>query len=96
MYQLIIKPRAILMAKEAYNWYEKQSNGLGEIFLSELESSYKKIEVQPTFYSKIKKNFRKIRLKRFPYVVIYEILKAEVVVFAVFHTSKNPKSSFKD
>lgn len=96
MYQLQIKPRAILMAKEAYDWYEKQSKGLGEIFLSELNSCYRKIEIQPTFYGKIKKNFCQIKVKRFPYVVVYELLKNEVVVFAVFHTNRNPKLKFKD
>jgi len=38
MYQLVLKPRAILMAKDAYDWYEAQRQGLGEIFLTELES----------------------------------------------------------
>ena len=85
-----------MMAKDAYDWYEHKSKGLGEIFLSELNNCYQKIEVQPTFYGKTKKNFRQIRLKRFPYVVVYEILNSEVVVFAVFHTSKNPKSKFRD
>lgn len=37
MHSLIIKPRAIRMAKEAYDWYEEQSKGLGKIFLSELK-----------------------------------------------------------
>jgi hypothetical protein len=62
MQPLIIKPRAIGMAKEAYDWYEQQSKGLGEIFLSELNTCYKKIEAQPAFYSKAKKNFRQLRL----------------------------------
>jgi len=75
MQQIILKPRAILMAKDAYDWDEGQSIGLGVIFLSELNNCYKKIEAQPTFYSKIKKNFRQLRLKRFPYVVVYEIIK---------------------
>ena len=33
MYSLIIKPRAILMTKDAYEWYEEQKPGLGEEFL---------------------------------------------------------------
>ncbi len=84
------------MVKKAYEWYEEQSKGLGEAFLSELDRCYKKLEVQPTFYSKLKKNYRQMRLKRFPYVVVYEIMKTRVVVFAVFHASRNPKSKFKD
>lgn len=44
---LILKPRAILMAKDAYIWYETQRFGLGEEFLDELESAYQTIEINP-------------------------------------------------
>ena len=40
MYSLTIKPRAILMTKNAYDWYEKQKPGLGEEFLDELDGIY--------------------------------------------------------
>ncbi len=54
MHILIIKPRAILTVKKAYDWYEEQSKGLGEIFLSELDVCYKKVEAQPDFYGMAK------------------------------------------
>ncbi|TXJ22616.1 MAG: hypothetical protein E6Q24_20760 [Chitinophagaceae bacterium] len=43
----------------------------------------------------MRKNVRQAALKRFPYVIVYEIIKAEVVVFAVFHTRRNSKLKFK-
>jgi len=95
MYQLVIKPRAIEMAKEAHDWYEKEQEGLGGVFLQELERCYDKIEIFPAIYAKIKKNFRQIILRKFPYVVVFEIFKNEVVVYAVFHTSRNPRKKFK-
>ncbi len=95
MYQLVIKPRAIQMAKDAYEWYEEEQPGLGNLFLTELEISYDKIEAWPASYAKIKKNFRQAILKTFPYVVVFEIFKNEVVVYAVFHTSRSPKKKFK-
>jgi len=96
MYSLIQKPRAILMTKDAYDWYELQKNGLGEEFLLELDGIYHKLQTQPEYYGKIKKNFRQAALKRFPFVIVFEIIKKEVVVFAVFHTSRNPKYKFRD
>jgi hypothetical protein len=96
MYPLIIKPRAILMTKEAYIWYEEQKKGLGEEFLKELDSYYNKLQSHPEYFGKIKRNFRQTALKRFPYVVVFEIMQKEVVVFAVFHTKRNPKLKFKD
>ena len=94
MYPLIIKPRAILMTRDDYDWYEEQKPGLGEEFLSELESIYLKIESHPEYFGKVKKSFRQAALKRFPFVIVYEIIKTEIVVFAVFHTSRNPKLKF--
>ena len=96
MYSLIQKTRAILMTKEAYDWYELQRTGLGEEFLSELDGIYHKLQTHPEYFGKLKKNFRQAALKRFPFVIVFEIIKTEVVVFAVFHTSRNPKYKFKD
>ena len=58
MYSLIIKPRAILMTKDAYDWYEEQRPGLGEEFLDELDGLYSKLSSHPGYFGKIKKNFR--------------------------------------
>ena len=55
MYSLTIKPRAILMTKNAYDWYEKQKPGLGEEFLDELDGIYFKLESHPEYFGKVKK-----------------------------------------
>lgn len=96
MFSLIQKPRAILMTKDAYDWYELQRIGLGEEFLAELDEVYYKLTTHPEYFGKLKKNYRQAALKRFPYVIVFEIIKTEVVVFAVFHTSRNPRYKFKD
>jgi plasmid stabilization system protein ParE len=95
MYQLVIKPRAIEMAIEAYEWYNEQQIGLGDLFLNELESYYDKLEELPLAYSKIKKNFRQAVLHKFPYVIVFEVIKKEVVIYSIFHTSRNPRKKFK-
>ncbi|RWY57366.1 hypothetical protein [Mucilaginibacter gilvus] len=59
MPQLIVKPRAIKMAQEAYGWYEDQQQGLGELFLKELSRCFGKIEDWALLYAKIKKDFVK-------------------------------------
>ena len=95
MYQLIIRQTATEKAKDAFDWYEEQQLGLGNPFLDELRSCYEKIKTSPASYTKIKKNFRHILLKKFPYIVIYEIIGNDVVVYAVFHTSRNPQRKFQ-
>ena len=95
MYSLIIKPKATEMAKEAYDWYNEQQAGLGEIFLQELRKSYYKLESWPDAYTKIKKNYRQIILHTFPYVVVFEIIKQDIIVYSIFHTSRNPGKKFR-
>jgi plasmid stabilization system protein ParE len=94
-YKLGIKPGAEDDIEVAYNWYEDQKIGLGEEFLTGLAEVYRKLENHPTIYGKIKKTYREAGLKRFPYVVVFEIIKTEVVVYAVFHTSRHPRNKFK-
>lgn len=95
MNQLIIRERAVSMITEAYHWYEDRQAGLGEAFLKELELFYSKLITNPLAFHRIHKNFRQVALKRFPYVVVYEVFKKEIVVFAVFHTKRNPRLKFK-
>ncbi len=79
----------------AYHWYEDQLSGLGETFLIELEGYYRKLEQNPEVHSKISRRLRQVIFTRFPYVLVYEIIKFEVHVYSVFHTSRNPKEKFK-
>ncbi|MBL7731821.1 MAG: hypothetical protein JNM88_11640 [Chitinophagaceae bacterium] len=57
---------------------------------------YSRLTQHPSYFGKVKKNFRQAALKRFPFVVVYEIIGYEVIVYAVFHTSRNPRSKFGD
>jgi len=96
MHHIILKPGAVLMIKSAYDWYEEQRQGLGEIFLAELDICFKKLQSNPGSSRKILKNYQQARLKRFPYVVLFEIIKTDIVVLSVFHTRRNPKNKFKE
>jgi hypothetical protein len=82
------------MAKKAYKWYEEQQPGLGDLFLKELDNCYNKIESWLALYAKINRNFRQIILRTFPYVVVFEILEEDVIIYAVFHTSRSPRRKF--
>ena len=75
----------------AYNWYEDRLPGLGERFVYELSLAYNKIKQNPLLYGRIDKYFRKLNLDEFPFMLVYEVFDAEVYVYAVFHTKRNPK-----
>ena len=95
MHTLIIKPHAVQMQKDAYDWYELQKKGLGELFIKTLDEHYNKLEHFPEAYSKREGQYRHLQLKKFPYVIVFKIIKTQVLVYAVFHTSRNPKHKLK-
>lgn len=90
-YTLIVYNAAENDAAEAYNWYEDQTAGIGELFLSELEIFYKKIKANPYTFSLSSADIRQATLRKVPYVIVYAIVQQEIHVFSVFHTSRNPK-----
>ncbi|MFT5778061.1 MAG: plasmid stabilization system protein ParE [Crocinitomicaceae bacterium] len=90
-YNLEIKDEAKLDIREAYDWYEEQLADLGKTFEKSLNKAIRSILKTPTGYKHITDSQRQIPLKKFPFVIIYEVFDNTIVVFAVFHTSQNPE-----
>ena len=91
-YTLIIREEALEEMKDAYLYYENAQSGLGERFLSELEKRYNEILEHPQFYGFIgmEKKIRDVKVKHFPYQVLYEIIENSVVVFSIFNSYQDP------
>lgn len=76
---------------EAVDWYDAQKEKLGREFAKELQQTMQIIRENPSQFPKAFKDKRQAMLRRFPYVVVYEIHGTTVNVLAIFHTSRNPK-----
>jgi plasmid stabilization system protein ParE len=79
----------------AAQWYEDRRSGLAEIFLAEVQDAFAAIQDHPNRYPRpvavsTKRDVRRIGLSRFPYSVIFEITKNEVLVAAVAHAHRRP------
>lgn len=96
-YNIIISIAAENDTIEAYKYYEDQKTGLGDRFLKELDSFYKKLKDHPSYYSFVsdRKITRSVALKIFPYKIIFQIENDEVYVFAVYHFRQNPDQLIK-
>lgn len=93
MYSLIIRPSALEMAKDAYEWYEEQQVGLGELFLKAVDDVFDKLGSAPLLYSKKHSDVRSVIIAGFPYMAVYEVVKEQVIVYSIFHTSRRPRRS---
>lgn len=91
-YKVIVTATAEQHVLDACLHYEDQLAGLSDKFLYELRVAYDKIASHPEYYGFIspKDKFRDIRIHKFPFVVIYEVLHDAVVVMAVFNTNRKP------
>lgn len=91
LYQIILKLIVEEQIDQAYNWYQDHQTHLGEQFLEELDSYFETIRKSPAIFAKSEAGkFHQAFLKRFPYVIIYDIHNREIVLYSVFHTSRNP------
>jgi plasmid stabilization system protein ParE len=87
----LLLPAAKRDVKKAYEWYEEQKAGLGEIFLERVEECLEAIGRTPKAFQLVLKDARRAIVKQFPYVMFYRIDAKGIYVYSVFHTSQNPQ-----
>ncbi|MBN2825735.1 MAG: type II toxin-antitoxin system RelE/ParE family toxin [Campylobacterales bacterium] len=74
----------------SYQWYQEQTDGLGDSFISELEKAYEAIVYMPQTWSPFKYGFKRYILTRFPFSVIYKEEEESILIIAIMHHSRNP------
>lgn len=89
-YRLIAEPGADLDIVAAFDWYEKEQNGLGRQFLDEVRATYDRIADGPLAYQDVRAGIRRALVRRFPYAVYFAVEADAVVVLAVLHVNRNP------
>ncbi len=77
----------------AAEYYDGKSEGLGRGFLLEVEAVIGRILRFPEAWGLISGNYRHCNLRRFPYTVVYSIVREDEILFiSVFHQSREPLS----
>ena len=91
-YQIRFIKQAIFDIEEAVLWYEEQREGLSFDFELCLDVGLAEISRDPNNFQKRYKEVRVRFIPRFPYGIQYLIKNHEVIVIAVFQTSRSPKN----
>jgi|SRR5580765_3185723 len=74
---------------KAAEYFDAQTEGLGERFLVEIDKVVRNIAVSPLLWPITKYGARKrILVSPFPYSILYKIVHGEVVIIAVAHQSR--------
>jgi toxin ParE1/3/4 len=82
---------AALEVEHAFEYYlEQGGQGLAERFLVQMHSTLGLIEQHPELGAPTHHGLRQIRLKRFPFGVIYGVRNDQIVIIAVAHHRRRP------
>ncbi|MEQ9234816.1 type II toxin-antitoxin system RelE/ParE family toxin [Coleofasciculus sp. E2-BRE-01] len=91
-YALVFRPEVREELNDAYRWYESQKRGLGDEFLDCVDEMLNRICLIPESYAIVYRDVRRAVVRRFPYAVYYRIVSSRVIVTAIFHSRRDPKS----
>ncbi len=74
----------------SFAYYYKGSPKVAGDFLVKIDLAFEHIRENPNLFPVVYKNVRKYVVKKFPFVIYYQIFEAKVRVIAIFHSSRNP------
>jgi plasmid stabilization system protein ParE len=89
--ELVLAPEVERDVREAYDWYEERRSGLGEEFLSCVDACIQTICRNPEMCAPVHAGYRRRLVRRFPYSVFYEYAGNTVMVYSIFHNSRDPE-----
>jgi plasmid stabilization system protein ParE len=87
----VLLPAAKRDVKKAYQWYQEQKSGLGDVFLERVQECLTAIGRNPRAFEPVAHDARRAVVRQFPYVIFYRIEPRAIYVYSVFHTSQDPQ-----
>ena len=89
-YTLTIHSLAAEDILEIARWYDLQLAGLGNRFGQQLEIAFTSIQKNPTAHNKATGEIRKAFLKKFPYIIFFEIQETNILICGGRHSRRAP------
>lgn len=91
MKPVVFHPSAQRELQEAVRYYDEQSLGLGRDLNQRVKLATETISNHPTRFAYLRRPpYRAVRLKRFPYLLIYVEFADRIWVVAVAHDKRRP------
>lgn len=83
-------PEAAADVAAGFRWYEEQRRGLGSQFLDCVLACLERVRRSPELHERVRGEFRRALVRRFPYAVFYELDGQTVTVYGIVHTAREP------
>ena len=90
MRSILFEEGAKVELRESAKYYDLQKPGLGSEFAAEISTALDYIGRHPFASPSVRGNFRRTRVQRFPFDIIYAVEDERIVVVAVMHHRRRP------
>jgi len=75
---------------DAIAYYNYEAPGLGDVFLTEVLRALDRIGAYPEAWHPCSNRTRRCQTRRFPYGIIYQIKKDEILIVAIANLHREP------
>ncbi len=87
-----LTPEAELDLVEAIQWYDERDPEVGDDFLRRVYQRIASLERNPRLYPIIHRQMRRALVRRFPFQILYEIESEEIIIYAIYHSARDPEA----
>ena len=88
--KIFFDPLAHAELEDAVEWYEHEKSGLGKKFRDEINCALDRIIRRPTWSIQARPGVFRVRIKIFPYKLLYSLLDDHIVILAISHNHRDP------
>lgn len=74
---------------DAANWYDARSTGLGDAFVANVRDAVAAIVADPLSFARTPLGLRFARVKRFPYLVLFDVSDEQLLLLHVVHGARS-------
>jgi plasmid stabilization system protein ParE len=89
MRRLVFRTQADRELAEAIQWYKERDLRVATDFVETVERILQAIQNNPFQYQAIEGDVRSAMLRHFPYKIVYQITKIELIILSCFHTARD-------
>lgn len=89
-YQIKITPTAFNDLQKAIEYYNSEQKGLGKKFHSAVKSMFAQLIKVPASGSFMYDTVRYRVIRKYPYIILYELSKNNINIYRIFNTSQYP------
>ena len=95
-YKYIFDPIAADEYQDAFQWYEERSKIAADNLILAVQDAINAICADPYRYRNTYKSLRELKIRKYPYQVIYLIDKKKklIIIISLYHNKRHPKGKY--